>query len=166
MFQRVRTSLLLVSVVVGNSMAHLHASVAHATRVGVRTHFHVGVAHHHRHGTESGHAHHSHAGDGHHHHASHHSSANHEGGEEQAGKDCHSAPSKPLEHDSTAVYLAALDWLPTTPLESLIEQGSSSCRIEEFAGTLYVSRCVAAEFLHIPSPPKLPLFLLHASLRL
>lgn len=155
MMNRLIAILLMPLFVVGNSLAHSHSTAAHPSPGEGRAHFHVGSA------PQQGHHNHdSHEHANHDHHGHDHNGDDHESDEPE------SAPVAPVEHDSDAVYVAAADLVFTACDRIFIEIDAHS-----FVGTVV---CLLTDFR--PSvlrdrPPlatttQLPLYLLHAALRL
>ncbi len=147
--------LLMPLFVVGNSLAHSHRTAAHQSQGLGRAHFHVGSAlqHGHHNGAPHKHANHDHHGhddDGHDH-------------ESDAFE---SAPVAPVEHDSDAVYVVAADFVYTACNRIFVEIASYS-----FVGTV---ACLLTDFRpsvlrdrpSLATTTRLPLYLLHAALRL
>ena len=145
--------LLIPFFVVGNSLAHSHGAAAHQSPSQGRAHIHVGSAQKHGHSDEShGHSHHDHG---------------HSHGKDHTSDDSKPAPvEKSVDHESDAVYVTAADFMVTTSDRMPIEDGS--CAAVEtyedyFSGIRPPSR--------LDRPPlvtttELPLYLLHAALRL
>ncbi len=145
--------LLMPFFVVGNSLAHLHGSAAHSSHSQGRAHFHVGGT------APHGHEHHSHGHphDGHSH--------GHDQGHESDGSQ--TAPVEtPDGHDSDAVYVVAADFVVTVSERSSIEVGQ--CAAPKIVGDFLVAtRPQASRDRRIRATiPELPLYLLHAALRL
>ena len=152
--------LLIPFFVVGNSLAHSHGSAAHQSPSQGRAHIHVGSAPQHAHNHEShGHSHHEH-GHGHDHHSK-------TSEQKQKRDDSKPAPiEKTVDHESDAVYVATADYVVTTSARISTEMGS--CDVVESVED-YLS-CTRPNSWHerppLASPPELPLYLLHAALRL
>jgi hypothetical protein len=145
--------LLMPLFVVGNSLAHSHSTAAHQSPGEGRAHFHVGSAPqqgHHNHDSHehANHDHHDHDGDDH-------DSDEHE-----------SAPVAPAEHDSDAVYVATTDFVFTACDRISIEidahafVGTVVCLLTDFRPSVLRDRPPLA------TTTQLPLYLLHAALRL
>ncbi len=149
--------LLMPFFVVGNSFAHSHGSAAHPSHSHGRTHFHVGSTIQHGHEHEShGHVHHSH-------------SHSHSDDQKQnhARDDSQPAPvEKPVGHDSDAVYVFAADFFAPVSDRSSMEVGQCAA-FEKVVDFLPAVRPPATRALKLRSTaPELPLYLLHAALRL
>ena len=159
MMNRFVAILLMPFLVVGNSLAHSHGSAAHPSQSQGRAHFHVGST------PQQGHEHKSH---GHSHHGhSHDHSHDHDHDQDHESDDSQPAPlEKPVGHDSDAVYLVAADFVYITSDRTSIEVGSYAV-IEKVEDYLAEVRPPASRDLRIRSTtPELPLYLLHAALRL
>ena len=140
------TILLIPFLLVGNALAHSHGMAAHQSSNNGRAHIHVASAPHH--------GHHSHDSDGHHH-GHDHESDGHE-----------SAPVTPVDHDSDAIYLASADDA-FTPTDRVSFELGCSCFFDAPLCIVDDSRPPAAvSFTPTASTPELPLYLLHAALRL
>lgn len=150
---RLLAILLMPFFVVGNSLAHSHGSAAHPSQSQGRAHFHVGST------FQQGHEHHSH---GHSHHGHSHS---HD--QDHASDESRTGPvEKPVEHDSDAFYFVAADFVVTTSDRTSIEV-SSYAIVETVEDYLAEIRPPDRRDLRIRSTtPELPLYLLHAALRL
>jgi len=140
------TILLIPFLLVGNALAHSHGMAAHQSTNHGRAHIHVASA--------PQHGHHSHDCDDHHH------------GHDHASDEHESAPITPVEHDSDAIYLASADDAYTPTDRVSLELGSSCffdaplCIVDDSRPPAVLScPCTA-------STPELPLYLLHAALRL
>ena len=145
--------LLIPLFVVGNSLAHSHGSAAHQSPSQGRAHIHVGSAPKHGHSDEShGHSHHDHG---------------HGDGKDYASDDSKPAPvEKSVDHESDAVYVTAGDFMVTTSDRMSIEVGSCA-DVETYEG--YFSGIRPPSRLDHPpldTTTELPLYLLHAALRL
>ena len=153
MMNQLLAILLMPFFVVGNSLAHSHGLAAHPSPSQGRVHFHVGstVQHGHEHKSH-GHSHHGH---------------NHSHDQDHESDDSKPAPvEKPVDHDSDAVYVAAADFVYTTSDPTSIEDGLYAV-VETVKDYLAAVRPPAIRDLRIPwTTPELPLFLLHAALRL
>lgn len=140
------TILLIPFLLVGNALASSHGMPALQSANHGRAHIHVASAPHH--------GHHSHESDGHHH-GHHHECDEHD-----------SSPVTPGEHDSDAIYLASADDAFTPTVRVSIELGCSCffvaplCIVDDYRPPAALSCTPTA------SPPELPLYLLHAALRL
>ncbi len=148
---RLLVILLLPFFVVGNSLAHSHGSAAHPSPSEGRAHFHFVSAHQHVHDHHShGHSHHRHSHD-----------------HDQKSEDSKAAPiEQPIDHDSDAVYIAALDFMATTSDRTLIE-ARSFCVVEAVED--YFARIrpsIRRDHPQLATTTELPLYLLHAALRL
>jgi len=149
--------LLIPILVVGNSFAHSHGPAAHSPASQHRAHFHfVGAAHH-----VHGHA--AHGNDhGHSHHGEHHSHQDEHGDNGSQ----HEPIETPVDHDSDAIYLVTADLATTSANRVSIELDTKfAARVVEFEIVDWQS----SNFFLQPdeSPPsQLPLYLLHAALRL
>jgi hypothetical protein len=152
--------LLMPLLVVGNSLAHSHSSAAHQSPGEGRAHFHVRSAPQHGHRNHDSHEHANHDHHGHDHHGHDHHGHDHE------RNDPESAPVAPVEHDEDAVYVVAGDFVYTACERISIEIASYSfvaaaaCLITDFRPSVLRDRPP------LTTPPQLPLYLLHAALRL
>ena len=150
---RLLAILLMPFFVVGNSLAHSHGLAAHPSPSQGRVHFHVGstVQHGHEHKSH-GHSHHGHS---------------HSHDQDHESDDSKPAPvEKPVDHDSDAVYVVAADFVVTISDRTSIEVGQYAALeiVQDFRAAV---RAPARRDLRIPwTTPELPLFLLHAALRL
>ena len=150
---RLLAILLMPFFVLGNSLAHSHGSLAHQSPSQGRAHFHVGST------PQHGHEHHSHG----------HSHDGHSHGHDQEHESDDSLPAPvktPDDHDSDAVYVVAADFVVTISDRSSIEVGQYAAPevVEDFLAAI---RPPAGCELRIRSTtPELPLYLLHAALRL
>ncbi len=150
---RLLAILLMPFFVVGNSLAHSHDSATHPSQSQGRAHFHVGSIPQHGHEHYShGHSHHGHS-HGHDH--------------EHENDDSPHAPVKtPDDHDSDAVYVVAADFAVSISDRTLIEVGQYAAPeiLEDFLPAI---RPLEGRDRRIRSTtPELPLYLLHAALRL
>ncbi len=143
--------LLIPFFVLGNSLAHSHGTAAHQSPSEGRAHFHFVSAHQQAHDHNShGHSHQSHS-------------------HEQAHESDDSQPApieQPIDHDSDAIYIAIPDFMVTTCDRTLIETGSFGFveTVEDyFAGIRPSPR---RDFPQLATTTELPLYLLHAALRL
>jgi len=145
--------LLMPLFVVGNSLAHSHSTDAHQSPGKGRAHFHVGSA------PQQGHHNHAsykHANHNHHDHDGHH----HESDEPE------STPVVPTEHDSDAVYVVAADFVFTVcdrvffEIDSHAFVGTLVCLFNDFRPSVLRDRPPLA------TTTQLPLYLLHAALRI
>lgn len=147
--------LLIPFFVVGNCLAHAHGSAAHGSTSQGRAHIHVASATQHKHSHEShGHSHHDHD------HAHHH-------GLDHASDDSKPAPvEKPVDHESDAVYVTGADFMVTTSDRLSIEVGSRT--FGETFGSYSSGNRIPSRRVHPPldTTTELPLYLLHAALRL
>ncbi|XZE22703.1 hypothetical protein SH449x_002642 [Pirellulaceae bacterium SH449] len=138
--------LLIPFFLVGHALAHSHGTAAHPSANHGRAHIHVASAPHH--------GHHSHESD------DHHQGSDHESDEQK------SAPVTPVEHDSDAIYVASADDAYTSTDRVSIELGSS-VYVDAPLCILNESRPPAVHpCLLTASTSGLPLYLLHAALRL
>ena len=150
MMNRLIAILLIPLFVVGNSLAHSHSTAAHPSPGDGRAHFHFGSAPHHGHDHHDSHEHAKHDHHGHHHES------------DEPG----SAPVAPVEHDSDAVYVAAADFMFTACDRISIEidkhafVGTVDCLLTDFRPPVLRDRPPLA------TTTQLPLYLLHAALRL
>jgi hypothetical protein len=152
--------LLIPFFVVGNSLAHSHGTAAHLSPSQGRAHIHVGNTPQHNHSHEShGHSHHEHS----HGHDDHGQAPE----KNKKGDDSKSVPlEKAVDHESDAVYVSTADYPVTTSARISIELGS--CDVVETVQD-YLSG-IRPRSWH-DRPPlaftnELPLYLLHAALRL
>ena len=143
--------LLIPFLLVGNARAHSHGMAAHQSHDHGRVHIHVtNTPHHHKH--------HSHES-GDHDHGHDHESDAHEGEHELT-------PVTPVEHDSDAIYLASADDVYTPTDRVSAESGSPVyvdpplCILNDPHPTAALACVLSAR------PSELPLYLLHAALRL
>jgi hypothetical protein len=143
---RLVTILLIPFLLVGNAFAHSHGAAACQSANYGRAHIHVASAPHH--------GHHSHDSDGHHH------GHGHESDEDE------SVAVRPVEHDSDAIYLASADDAFTPTNRVSFELGCSCffdaplCIVDDPRPPAALSCAPTA------SSSELPLYLLHAALRL
>jgi hypothetical protein len=138
--------LLMPFLLVGDCFAHSHGHAAHDSTSQARPHIHVGAVSKHGHGHDHDHKH------GHKH--------DHDGNPPSA------TPEVPVEHDADAVYFADADSLFTISERSSIE----------FEGLCLPETIVAFSNVAIRQPrdektgpywaSELPLYLLHAALRI
>ena len=150
MMNRLIAILLMPLFIVGNFLAHSHSTAAHQSPGEGRAHFHIGSAPQHGHPNHDSHKHANHDHHGH----------DHESDESE------SAPVVPVEHDSDAVYVVAADFVYTA-----CERISVAIASHSFVGTV---PCLLTDFRPFAlrdRPPlattsQLPLYLLHAALRL
>jgi hypothetical protein len=147
---------------VGNSLAHSHGSAAHPSSSHGRAHIHVGSDPQHSHG---------HASHGHSHHGHRHKHPNHRHGD-AVGQNCKSDDSNPapielpFEHESDAVYVAAADFMVTASAQFSIEVGLCAAveTVEHYLSTIRSRTRLDRPPLAVIS--ELPLYLLHAALRI
>ncbi len=141
--------LLLQISVLGNLFAHSHCGSALPTQGQNRAHIHVGSSLHvkqHKHGA------HEHSHHGHHDH--------------RQGDSSNSAPLEPLDHDSDAVYLVAADLVFTTSERCTLEIESQFLE-ETFPCLVGIANHPSTfHTLALSNTSELPLYLLHAALRL
>ena len=138
--------LLIPFLLVGNALAHSHAVAAHPSANHGRAHIHIGSAPHH--------GHHSHESDDHHH------GLDHENEEQE------SAQVPPIEHDSDAIYLASTGDA-YTPTDRVSTELGAFVYVDAPLRILNDSRPPAALSCTLTaSASGLPLYLLHAALRL
>ncbi len=147
--------LLMPLVVVGNSLAHSHSTAARPSPGEGRAHFHLGSVPKHGHPNHDSHEH-----ANHHHHGHDHDGHDHESDESE------SAPVVPVEHDSDAVYVVAADFVYIASDRISAEIASHSfvetvpCLLTDFHSSVRRDRPPLA------TSTQLPLYLLHAALRL
>lgn len=138
--------LLIPFLLVGNALAHSHGTTAHQSPNHGRAHIHIGSAPHH--------GHHSHETEGHHH------EHDHESDEPE------SAPVvTPVEHDSDAIYVVSADdaYTPTDRVSTVLVLSyfdTPLCILNDSCPPVPRSCTLCA------NTSELPLFLLHAALRL
>lgn len=113
--QRLLVILLLPFFVVGNSFANAHCPTAHSSPSHCRAHIHIGSSSQHRH-DQHGHQHaesHAHTHDGHGH--------NQERDDHENHASQPSVFKGPVDHDSDAVYVVAVDlWISSISLGWLL----------------------------------------------
>jgi hypothetical protein len=148
--------LLIPFLLVGDCFAHSHGHAAHNSTSQARPHIHVGAVskHNHNHNHNHGHDH------GHDHKHKHGHKHDHDGNPPSA------TPEVPVEHDADAVYFVDADSLFTISERSSIE----------FEGLCLSETIVAFSHVAIRQPhdqkagpywaSELPLYLLHAALRI
>lgn len=152
MMNRLIAILLMPLFVVGNSLAHSHSTAGHQSPGGGRAHFHVGSAPHH----------------GHHHHDSHeHANHDHDHADHDHERDeSKSAPLAPVKHDSDAVYVVAAAFIYnacdriSTEIDAYSFVGTEACSLTDFRPSVLRDRSL------LGTTTQLPLYLLHAALRL
>jgi hypothetical protein len=149
--------LLIPIFVVGNSFAHSHGSAAHSPASHQRAHIHVGGDDHHEHGHAAhGHDH------GHKRHGEHHP---HEDEHESNGAQ-QEPIAPPVDHDSDAIYLVASDFATTSTGRVSIEL-DYQLALPQFGVSFVDSPAkIPCPQPHKSPPFELPLYLLHAALRL
>ncbi len=139
--------LLIPFLLVGNALAHSHSMAAHQTHDHGRAHIHVANAPHH-------HKHHSHE------------SGDHDHGHVHESDEHESTQVTPVEHDSDAIYLASSDDV-YTPTDRISAESGSPVYVD---APLYILNdphpTAALACVHSARPSELPLYLLHAALRL
>lgn len=148
MLRRLLAILLVPFFVVGNSFAHCHDTGPHASPGQSRAHFHWGSDAHHEH---------------HHHqrdcdHESDHRHDHHD--------DCPHAASTPINHDSDAIYVTAVDYWFSAAQHGPPEIGSGdivACYEDDVPAIESTFRPDLRRYSHASGPP---LYLLHAVLRL
>ncbi len=146
---RIIAILLMPFFVVGNSLAHSHGSTAHQSPNPGRAHFHLVGAHHQAHEHDDhGHSHHGHSHD-------------HESDDSKPA-----SAEQPIDHDSDAVYIAALDFMVTPSDRTLIETVSISDfeTVDDYFAAIRPSP--RRDYPHLATNTELPLYLRHAALRL
>jgi len=138
--------LLIPFLLLGNVLAHSHGSGAHQSANHSRAHIHIGSALHH--------GYHSHDAEDHHH------------GHDHESEEQESAPLPPAEHNSDAIYLASVGDA-YTPSDRVSTEFGASCFIDAPPCILNESRPPAVRSCKLTADPsELPLYLLHAALRL
>ena len=154
--------LLIPFLLVGDCFAHSHGHAAHDSTSQARPHIHVGAVskHNHNHGHDHDHGHDHKHGHNHKHCHDHKHDHDHDGNPPCA------TPEVPVEHDADAVYFADADSLFTISERSSIE----------FEGLCLPETIVAFSNVAIRQPrdektgpywaSELPLYLLHAALRI
>ena len=159
--QRLVAILLIPFLVVGNSFAHAHGSAAHLSPGQGRAHIHVGSTTKHGHSHEShGHSHHSHGHDHGHNHG-------HANDQNPKRDDSKPAPlEKTVDHESDALYVAAADLMVKTTSRVSIEV--DSCAVVESVAYCLSGIFMPSRLAHplLAMTSGLPLYLLHAALRL
>lgn len=150
MMHRLIAIMLIPLFAVANSLAHSHSTAAHQASSHGRAHFHVGIAPQHSNQDHEPHEH-SHHGHGHDH----------------ERDDSESAPVNPADHDSDAVYLVAADVVYTTSDRSLIEFDSDAVvkTVKDYPPQIQTSNRWR-DRRRYSTAPEIPLYLLHAALRL
>jgi hypothetical protein len=152
--------LLMPLFVVGNSLAHSHSTAVHQSPGEGRAHFHVGSAPQHGHHNHDSHEHANHDHHGPDHDGDDHESDDHESDEPE------SEPVAPVEHDSDAVYVFAADFVFTACDRVYVEidahafVGTVVCLLTDFRPSVLLDRPPLATIT------QLPIYLLHAALRL
>lgn len=156
---RIVTILLIPLFVVGNALAHSHGTVAHPSNVQTRSHVHVSGGSHHDQDAHDSHHHHSHDHDHRHHGQDH---QNHD----QDGESSDSTPVAPVEHESDAVYLVAVDWLFTPSERCLLVLDSQFLHATAISVIPIANRQPNLNTPLFFRTAELPLYLLHAAQRL
>jgi hypothetical protein len=154
--------LLIPFLLVGDCFAHSHGHAAHDSTSQARPHIHVGAVSKHDHGHDHNHNHNHGHGHGHDHKHKHKHGHKHD----HDGNPPSATPEVPVEHDADAVYFADADSLFTISERSSIE----------FEGLCLPETIVAFSNVAIRQPrdektgpywaSELPLYLLHAALRI
>jgi hypothetical protein len=152
--------LLMPFLLVGDCFAHSHGHAAHDSTSHARPHIHVGAVSKHNHGHDHKHGHNHKHGHDHKHGNDHKHDHDHDGNPPCA------TPEVPVEHDADAVYFVDADSLFTISERSSIE----------FEGLCLLETIVAFSHVAIRQPrdqkagpcwaSELPLYLLHAALRI
>lgn len=136
--------LLIPFLLVGNALGHSHGIATHQSANHCRAHIHVGSAHHH--------GQHSHGSNGHRH------------GHDHESDKPESAPVTPVDHDSDAIYVVSADdaYIPTDRvLFGVFYFVDAPLRILNDSRPSIPRACTL-----IANTSELPLYLLHAALRL
>ncbi len=151
--------LLIPFFLVGNSLAHSHGSAAHQFPSSGRAHIHVGSATQHGHSLEC----HEHSHHGHDRGHSHGHAANQNHKSDSSKR----APvESTADHESDAIYIAASVFVGTSSARASIEVDSCDF-VDTIEGYLPGNRLPARhDRPPLATTTELPLYLLHAALRL
>lgn len=153
MLKRLLAILLIPFFVVGNSFAHCHDSGTHSSPGQSRAHFHFSNHSHPEHHDHRSHRHSHHQRDCDHEHDHRHDDASH-------------ADSAPVDHDSDAIYVSAVDYWFSAAQHGPLEIGSGDILAFFEDDSHSSSQPLRLDFRRYSLASGPPLYLLHAVLRL